>query len=185
MEPYFMGQIEMFGGNFAPRGWALCDGQLLNISQYQALFSILGTMYGGDGRTTFGLPDLRGRVPMHAGTGPGLSQKRLGLKSGTPSTTLTDNTMPSHSHVATTTANLSLSGSAVTGSEEEAGDNSLGASVAYADAAPSESLRAGSIGGEVQVTVANSGNAVAFTNEQPFLAVNYIIALVGTFPSRN
>ena len=75
-----LGEIKMFGGNFAPRGWALCDGQLLAISQNTALFSLLGTTYGGDGRTTFGLPDLRGRTPIHAGNGPGLSSRRLGEK---------------------------------------------------------------------------------------------------------
>ena len=82
MSEPFIGEIIMFGGNFAPRGWALCDGQLLAINQNSALFSILGTTYGGNGRTTFGLPDLRGRVPMHEGTGPGLSNRPLGAKGG-------------------------------------------------------------------------------------------------------
>ena len=91
----FIGQIIMFGGTFAPRGWALCDGTLLAIAQNQALFSILGTTYGGDGRTTFGLPDLRGRVSMHPGTGPGLSNRRLGEKGGTETNTLTSAQMPS------------------------------------------------------------------------------------------
>ena len=85
----FIGEVIMFAGNFAPRGWAFCDGQLLAISQHQALFSILGTTYGGDGRTTFGLPDLRGRVPLHVGNGPGLSSYRLGQKGGTESVGLT------------------------------------------------------------------------------------------------
>jgi microcystin-dependent protein len=84
----FIAEIVMFGGNFAPRGWALCDGQLLAISQNTALFSLLGTTYGGDGRTTFGLPDLRGRVPVHAGNGPGLSPRPLGQKSGTETNTI-------------------------------------------------------------------------------------------------
>ena len=78
MSEPFVGEIRMFAGNFAPRGWAFCDGQLLAVSQNDALFSLLGTIYGGDGRTTFGLPDLRGRIPLHEGTGPGLSQRRLG-----------------------------------------------------------------------------------------------------------
>lgn len=97
MEP-FIGQIIMFGGNFAPRGWALCDGQLLPISQYSALFSILGTFYGGDGRTTFGLPDLRGRVPMHPGNGAGLTQRQLGQKLGAENNVLTTPNLPSHNH---------------------------------------------------------------------------------------
>ena len=94
----FIGEIRMFAGNFAPRGWAFCDGQLLPISQNTALFSILGTTYGGDGRTTFGLPDLRGRVPVHAGRGPGLSDIRLGQKGGAETSTLTVANMPNHNH---------------------------------------------------------------------------------------
>ena len=88
----------MFAGNFAPRAWAYCDGQLLAISQNDALFSLLGTIYGGDGRTTFGLPDMRGRVPVHEGTGPGLSERRLGSKGGGENVTLTANQIPSHTH---------------------------------------------------------------------------------------
>ena len=94
----FIGEISMFGGNFAPRNWAQCDGQLLQISQYQALFSLLGTAYGGDGRTTFGLPDLRGRVPVHPGTGPGLTPRSWGQKSGVNDVTLNVNQIPSHNH---------------------------------------------------------------------------------------
>ena len=94
----FIGEIKMFAGNFAPRGYALCDGQLFPIAQNTALFSLLGTTYGGDGRTTFGLPDLRGRAPVHAGTGPGLSEVRWGQKSGEERVTLTVNQMPSHNH---------------------------------------------------------------------------------------
>ena len=95
-----IGEIRLFAGNFAPRGWALCDGQLLAINQRQALFSILGTMYGGDGRTTFGLPDLRGRVPVHAGEGPGLTKRSLGQKGGAETHVLTVHEMPSHAHQA-------------------------------------------------------------------------------------
>lgn len=96
-EPY-IGEISWFAGNFAPRGWALCDGQLLPIQQHQALFSILGTTYGGDGRTTFALPDMRGRSPIHAGTGPGLSTRHLGERGGLETTTLTVVNLPSHTH---------------------------------------------------------------------------------------
>jgi microcystin-dependent protein len=92
----FIGLICMFGGNFAPRGWAFCDGQLLSIAQNTALFSILGTTYGGDGRTTFALPDLRGRVAMHPGNGPGLSPKSLGQRGGTETNTLNQLQLPSH-----------------------------------------------------------------------------------------
>ena len=96
MSEPFVGEIRMFAGNFAPRGWAFCDGQLLAVSQNDALFSLLGTIYGGDGRTTFGLPDLRGRIPIHMGHGPGLSERRLGAKGGEEKVTLTVNQLPSH-----------------------------------------------------------------------------------------
>lgn len=96
----FLGQIIMFGGNFAPRGWAFCNGSLIAINQNQALFSLLGTTYGGDGRTTFALPDLRGRAPIHYGQGPGLSNRTLGEKSGVESNILNVNQLPSHNHLA-------------------------------------------------------------------------------------
>lgn len=105
MEP-FIAQIILFGGNFVPKGWAFCDGQVLPINAYPALFGLLGTTYGGDGRTTFALPDLRGRVPAHAGNGPGLSPRRIGQMFGTETVTLTANQIPTHSHtlmVATST----------------------------------------------------------------------------------
>src|SRR3954453_18765030 len=98
MSEPFIGEIKLFAGNFAPRGYALCNGQLLAISQNPALFSILGTTYGGNGQTTFGLPDLRGRVPMHAGQGPGLTPRSLGEQSGTETVTLLSTQMPAHSH---------------------------------------------------------------------------------------
>ena len=98
MSEPFVGEIRMFAGSFAPRGWAFCDGQLLAVSQSDALFSLLGTIYGGDGRTTFGLPDMRGRIPIHAGSGAGLSQRRLGARVGTEKETLTVNHLPAHSH---------------------------------------------------------------------------------------
>ncbi|MDF1642497.1 phage tail protein, partial [Thalassolituus oleivorans] len=98
MSEPFVGEIRMFAGNFAPRGWAFCDGQLMAVSQNDALFSLLGTVYGGDGRTTFGLPDMRGRLPVHQGQGPGLSLRRLGARYGEENVTLTVNEIPPHSH---------------------------------------------------------------------------------------
>ena len=183
MEP-FIGQIIAFGGTFAPRGWALCDGQLLQIAENQALFSILGTKFGGDGRTTFGLPDLRGRVPVHAGSGPGLIPKSLGEKGGSNTRTLSQSNMPSHSHATTVTNALTAHASNAAGEEEEAGDNALGMATAYASENPTEAMRTGSIGGNVNVTVGSTGTGSPFGNEQPFLVINYIIALQGTFPSR-
>ena len=168
MEP-FIGFIGMFGGNFAPRNWALCDGTLLSVSQYQALFSILGTTYGGDGRTTFGLPDMRGRVPMHPGSGPGLSTRSLGQKDGVEHVTLTTNQIPSHTHT-------------LRGSDEDANiGESAGATLAnfvgYVGDAANTNMNGTSI--------ANTGGGQHHNNVQPFLCVNFIIALVGTYPSRN
>ena len=185
----------MFGGNFAPRGWALCDGQLLPISQNQALFSILGTTYGGDGRTTFALPDMRGRVPLHPGTGPGLATYGLGQKGGTENETLSVAQIPSHSHSTTTrmagTATLMAYGTSGKGNErvKNPAGNALthGTQKIYsgeeADTAMDSSSIALTIGGSV--SVGNTGGGQAHNNLQPYLAVNFIIALNGTFPSRN
>ena len=108
MSEPLIGTIILFGGNFAPRGWAFCEGQLLSINSNEALFSILGTVYGGDGRTTFGLPDLRGRVAVQQGTGPGLSAYRLGTRLGTEEVVLNTAEFPSHNHIAEATATHSL-----------------------------------------------------------------------------
>ncbi len=176
----FIGEIKMFGGNFAPRNWAFCDGQLLSINNNQALFSILGTTYGGDGRTTFGLPDLRGRVAMHAGQGPGLSNHPLGQKAGAETVTLTENQIPSHTHVATTTVNADSNAGASTTpvgnvwalhTEDITAYGSTQNATMAADA--------------VAVSNANSGGGQDHTNLQPYQVVNYIICIEGVFPSRN
>ena len=182
MEP-FIGTITMFGGNFAPVGWALCDGQLLAVSQYDALFSILGTTYGGDGRTTFGLPDLRGRAPMHKGNGPGLSNRNIGQKGGTFTNTLITANLPSHSHPAT----------AKLGFRNEAGDETspVGGSLAlspdniqiYSADAPTPNLNMNN--NTLSIQTGNTGGSQSVNNLQPFQCVNFIIALVGTYPSRN
>jgi microcystin-dependent protein len=153
-----LGQITMFGGNFAPRGWALCDGQLLTISQYSALFAILGTTYGGNGRNTFGLPDLRGRFPMHAGSGPGRTTRSLGQVGGQESVTLTQTQMPVHAHSVPT---VQVRGSGTAG-------------VGLAEGATRTSATTGSAGG-----------SQPHDNMPPFQAVNFLIALVGVFPQRN
>ncbi len=179
MSDPFIAEIIMFGGNFAPRGWAFCDGQLLSISSNSALFSILGTTYGGDGRTTFGLPDLRGRVAMHPGSGPGLTQRRLGEKSGVETVTLNTNQIPSHNHTATGTGQ----GTDIQGDDGFTGGKTwahVGANL-YKDATPDVTMHAGN----VTVTNANAGGNQSHTNIQPYLCVNFIIALQGVFPSRN
>lgn len=171
MDP-FIGAIIMFGGNFAPRGWALCDGALLSISQNQALFSILGTTYGGDGRTTFGLPDLRGRVPMHAGSGPGLTTRRLGEKSGSENVTLNINQVPSHNHQIK---------AANTGGD----DTDPLTAKAFATAADDLYLDSSQTGTMQDEIVTSAGGNGSHNNLQPYQCVNFIIALQGTFPSRN
>lgn len=158
----------MFAGNFAPRGWALCQGQILPINQNQALFSILGTTYGGDGRTSFALPDLRGRAPVAQGQGPGLSDYNLGQKGGSENNTLTLANMPAHNHGVTIPT--------ATTAAEESAPGALGASTIYAEE---------SNGTYPGVTVNLTGNNAPVNNMQPFLAMNYIIALQGVFPSRN
>ncbi len=170
MEP-FVGQIEAFGFNFAPQGWAKCDGQLLAISSNDALFSLLGTIYGGDGRTTFGLPDLRGRVSLGQGNGPGLTSRRLGEKGGTEQETININQLPSHNHSANVVAESPNLG------KPNNGLLATPAPTIYSDhAAPDAQLNA--------VTVGKNGGSGSHSNIQPFLALNWCIALFGVYPPR-
>ncbi|MCI4668307.1 MAG: tail fiber protein [Bacteroidia bacterium] len=178
MEP-FIGQITMFGGNFAPRGWALCDGQLLSISSNTALFSILGTTYGGDGRTTFALPDLRGRLAMHPGNGPGLSDRRLGERGGTEFNILNAAQLPSHSHSASGTIRVFAGG----GDQDTPTGHNFANS--ESDSFTTNSNNQTMAANNVSVTVGNTGANQSVNNVQPFLCVNYIIALQGVFPSRS
>ncbi|MGA2902845.1 MAG: tail fiber protein [Candidatus Korobacteraceae bacterium] len=172
----FVGEIRIFGGNFAPVGWALCNGSLLQISQYTALFSLLGTMYGGDGIRTFALPDLRGRVVVSFGQGPGLSPYVQGQVGGAESSTLTTAQMPSHSHAvgATETPTTADPKGAVpaknVGATPGSGIHTYGATP---DGTTMNNAMIGATGGGQPVSVV-----------QPYLAINYIIALQGIFPSR-
>jgi microcystin-dependent protein len=188
----FLAEIIIFAGNFNPRGWLFCDGQLLQISQNSALFSLLGTTYGGDGRTTFGLPDLRGRVPMHEGTGPGLTSRRLGEKGGLETVNLTTAQMPSHTHAATTTATTTSTLRATTdgGNTNVPTGNVLaddGNDRIYKNVAPDTSMSAAAIDSATtaSTTVGNTGGSQAHTNVQPYTVLNFIIATQGVFPSRN
>jgi microcystin-dependent protein len=176
MDP-FIGQIIMFGGNFAPRGWAFCDGQLLPISQHSALFSILGTTYGGDGRTTFALPDLRGRVAIHPGNGPGLSDYRLGQKGGAETRTLTTAELPSHSHSIRANNGPGNSSAASSGASIAGHGTSVPPEGNFSSQAPNVDLS--------PQTAGNTGGGQPFDIRQPFLAVNFIIALEGVYPSRS
>lgn len=172
----FIGEITLFAGNYAPRGWAFCQGQLLSIAQNTALFSILGTTYGGDGQTTFALPDLRGRAPIGPGQGPGLPPYYLGELGGEPTHTLIYPEMPAHSHAA------QASGVAAGGTSASPGGGTWASSTArdslYSNAAPDSPMAAGNI------TVGAAGNSQPHNNMPPYLGVNYIIALEGIYPSR-
>ncbi len=182
MDP-FIAEIVMFGGNFAPRGWAKCEGQLLAIASNTALFSILGTMYGGDGRTTFALPDMRGRVPVSPGQGPGLSDYRQGPGGGHEQVYMTILNMPNHNHVAagTVRANFTPPGGGAN-SSNPAGNVLAGSGTAiYSSNAANTMMAANS----VDVTVGNTGGNQPISVVQPWCAVQFIIATVGIFPSRN
>lgn len=173
MSEPFIGEIKMFAGNFAPRGWAMCDGQLLAVSQNDALFSLLGTIYGGDGRTTFALPDMRGRIPVHAGTGPGLTPRRLGEKSGSESHMLVPDQIPDHTHNIKVLNKPGDSGNP----ENRIWAASSGTPMAYARENPDTALAADAI--------SNTGGNQAHNNMMPHLCIYFIIALFGIYPSRH
>jgi microcystin-dependent protein len=167
----FLGEIRMVGFNFAPRGWALCNGQLLSIAQNTALFSLLGTTYGGNGQTTFALPDLRGRSALHFGQGPGLSNYTQGEVAGTETVTLTINEMPAHNHIlgAQSTPGSSTNPSNNYPAGSSARDNQY-SNAANANMNPS--------------ALSVSGGSQPHTNMPPYLVINFVIALEGIYPSR-
>lgn len=174
MSEPFIAEIRIFAGNFAPRGWAFCDGQLLPISQNTALFSLIGTTYGGDGRTTTALPNLKGRAPMHPGRGPGLTARRLGEKGGVENVTLTEAQMPNHTHT--------LQGVQRPATQDDPAAQfypgvTVGATP-YRDST-------GNLVDMADQALVNTGGSQDHNNMQPFLAINYIIALVGLYPSRS
>lgn len=168
----FVAEIRIFAGNFAPKGWATCDGQILPISQNTALFSLLGTMYGGDGRVTFGLPDLKGRAPMHWGDGPGLTPRDIGEASGTETVSLLSTEMPSHTH------NLRAVGDV--GDTNDPSGNSIarstGAAVYNAASSPLVQMS--------DFAVGQMGMGLPHNNMQPYLTLAFIIALQGVYPPR-
>jgi len=177
MSEPFIGQIQAFGFNFPPRSWAKCDGQLLAISSNSALFSLLGTTYGGDGRTTFALPDLRGRAACHMGSGPGLASLTIGSRSGSNTNVLSAGNLPSHTHALRADSGAGDSGSPgsnVLATAEDANRNALSI---YSTSAPDVSMDA--------AAVQSTGSSSAVNNMQPYIVVNWCIALQGLFPSRN
>jgi microcystin-dependent protein len=171
-EPY-LGMIFLFAGNFAPRGYQFCAGQLLSIAQNTALFSILGTTYGGDGRTTFALPDLRGRAPIGAGQGPGLPAYTLGEETGSPSVTIIQTELPRHNHIvqASSGSDTTDPARAFPGND---GRSALNIYNSSADGTTMNPMELAPAGGSQPVNIQN-----------PILGVNYIIAMQGIFPSRN
>ena len=172
MSQPFLGQIKLFAGNFAPRGYALCSGQLLAISQYSAVFALLGTTYGGDGVQTFGLPDLRGRLPVSQGQGPGLSNFTIGQSFGSENVTLTTNQMPGHSH-----AVVANSGVGTVGPSGAVWASTSSAVPAYGPSGTNALMNTASIG--------QAGNDQGHNNLMPVHALNFILALEGIFPTRN
>lgn len=168
-DPY-IGEIRMFAGNFAPVGWMFCEGQLLPISENEVLFALIGTTYGGDGQSTFGLPDLRGRLPVHQGTGPGLSTKVLGEVSGVETVTLSTNQIPAHTH------GLAASTSAAETSQPTNNVFAQSDSETYSGQTPNTALN--------NAALSNVGGSQPHDNLMPSLCVSFIISLYGIFPSQ-
>jgi microcystin-dependent protein len=211
MGDQYLGEIRMVGFNYAPQGWALCNGQALSISANNALFALLGTTYGGNGTTIFNLPDLQGRMPLHAGNGAGLPVYTPGQKGGTQSVTLTQQQMPAHTHVATftpsggggtPTVNVTVNGSSATGTTSSPTGNYLAGVTSVPGHTPSlyvpgsptpaglgaiagvSATISGVSGGGGTVTNALTGGGQPVAIEPPYLAVYFIIALTGIFPPR-
>jgi microcystin-dependent protein len=169
----FIGQLMLVGFNFAPKGWATCDGQLLPISSNTALFSLLGTYYGGNGTSNFQLPDLRGRVPIHQGQGPGLSAYVIGEVAGQENATLVTANLPPHNH-----SIASVNGDNATSTHPSgAYPASTNGALVYSSGTPDSHLN--------PAAVSQTGSGVGFSIQQPFLVLNWCIALQGIFPSRN
>ncbi len=177
MSEPFIAEIKIFAGNFAPRGYAFCDGQLLPIAQNTALFSLIGTIYGGDGRTTTGLPNLQGRIPLHEGNGPGLTSRRLGEKGGEETHTLTVQQMAVHNHGLFASGDETEEDGTQTVAGNLTGQTDLSTNI-YRGAGSNSANMAGN-------ALVNEGGGAAHNNLQPFLVMNYIIALTGTYPSRS
>jgi len=173
----FVGEIRMFTCNYAPRDWAFCDGSILPISQNSILFAVIGDFYGGNGRTTMGLPNLQGRAPMHPGSGPGLTPRRLAWYEGFPEIPLNQDNLPEHSHIVTAVK------------EEGVSTNPSGQYLSKMTTTGSRNMlynkEATSSAPMSSATISNSGNSTPHENMQPYCVVNFCIALEGMFPARN
>jgi len=175
-----LAEIRMFAGNFAPRGWQLCNGQLLSISQWTAVFALVGTTYGGNGQTTFGLPDFRSRLAVGTGQGPGLSNYVLGEMSGTENTTLLANNLPAHNHLVT--GNISMPANNDTQNSSDPTGRRLAAAPAYTNGT-GELVNMSPL--SINLPTNNAGGNQPFNNIQPYLAVNFIFCVEEIFPSRD
>lgn len=174
MAQSFIGEIRIFAGNYAPRNWAFCDGQVVSTSQFDALFSLLGTIYGGDGRTSFAFPDMRGRIPTHFGTGPTLTEHLIGSKFGTETVTLTLNEIPAHEHP--------MMVSKDSGFTNDPTGQVPGTTPAEFYTVPTDQSKVTSL---MPNTVGSSGGNQPHSNLMPTLCINFILSLQGTYPSRN
>jgi microcystin-dependent protein len=172
MSSPYVGEIRMFGGSFAPSGWMTCDGQLLPISEYDTLFNLIGTTYGGDGQSTFALPNLSGRVPVHMGTNPGTGTSYvIGQTAGVSSVTLTTNQIPNHTHAAIADGNLN-------NTNQTSPSNAF-----YGTTAATKFYSTKTTGLQQMTTLTSAGGSQPHENMQPYLAVTYIISLFGIYPS--
>ena len=175
----FLGQVIIFAGTYAPQGWAMCNGQLLSIAQNTALYALLGTTYGGDGRTTFAVPDLRGRLPVGTGTGAGLPPVNIGQSGGSTQVTLTTNNLPAHTHTLQANSGFGTQGSPTAGAIAQINVGTSRepvAAPAFSPSAPNTNMASGSIG--------PTGGSQPVNTQPPYLGMNYIIALQGIFPPR-
>lgn len=171
MSEPFIGEIKMFAGNYAPRNYALCTGALLDVATHQALFSLIGTTYGGDGRSNFRLPDMRGRVPIHQGQGPGLTNRSMGQSFGVENVTLTTSQIPNHTHTMQASSNDAVTNDPV-------GRVLAKTSVNAYDNTPENAVE------NAPQAISEAGSGYSHGNVMPFLGVNFIIALLGTYPER-
>ncbi|SCX82222.1 phage tail protein [Alkaliphilus peptidifermentans] len=173
MDP-FIGEIRIFAGNFPPKDWAFCDGQILQISQNTALYSVIGNRYGGDGGTTFALPNLRGKTPMSYGQGPGLTNRQIGSTGGSSTVTLTNSQLPNHNHIPQCTT---TTGTPVTNPENAVFTNIRGRQPAAYTTTPNVNM--------APQVVQPAGGGEPHENMQPYLGLSFIIALRGIYPSRS
>ncbi|GAB3535257.1 phage tail protein [Photobacterium alginatilyticum] len=176
MAESFLGEIRMFGGNFAPRQWSFCSGQYISIGQNQALFSLFGTGYGGDGRTNFMLPDLRGRLPVGQGDGPGLTPRMIGQRFGVEQVTITEQQMPAHSHGFQISQEQAVNASAIGNVPASLEDSD---NIYLTQNSPADGQKM------AESSVQSTGNGQGHYNMMPYLGVSFIVSMAGLYPSRN